>query len=357
MNDNQKKIFFTLVIIGIAIRIFALVFYYTETVLSPLGLKSLGDVYLNFYDIDSIFTGEWIWSQDDLAYPPLSIYFLLILRFLSFNNLYIFFFYCFLIEIFAVVLFYFVLKKFKISQYRLVIGVLLVNPFYYMSFVFRGILSGYHITDSLFCIFLLFALYFHSRKNKSLFYLFSAIAISVKWYTLPFLFLVFIKYIREKNWKEMKIFILYSGIPIFIFLISPIFYLPNYLNLYFDWLSGHSYTASIPPYLKIIPFLLLLVIGTYKIKDFDLLDITILSFLMMVSVQWWSRFYVRYLAPLIYFGHIFTHEEIYSFELNIFDQKRRLTLNNHSLTYIISIIGVIFSILIAIYEYSYFGLI
>lgn len=357
MNKNHKILFVVLFLLGLIIRIFALLFYYFQSFSVPLGLESFGDVYLNYYDVDSIFTGEWIWSRDELAYPPLSIYFLLILRFSSFNNLFLFFFYSFLIEIFAVSLFYFVLKKFEITHYKLIFGLLLINPLYYISFVFRGIKSGYHITDSIFCIFLLLALYFYPKKNKSLFYFFSAIAISVKWYTLPFLLLVVIKYIREKDWEEMKRFLFYSGIPIFVFLITPVFYLPNYLNLYFDWLSGHSFTATIPIYVKIIPFLLLFIIGVYKVKEFDLLDITVLAFLMMVSIQWWSRLYVRYLAPLIYFGHIFTHEEIYSFNLNIFDKRRRITLNNHSLTYLVSIIGSIFSILIALFEYSYFGLI
>ncbi|TFF96082.1 MAG: hypothetical protein EU547_06810 [Promethearchaeota archaeon] len=356
MNKNHKLFFIILVVLGILIRIFALIFYYTKSLTSPLGLESFGDVSLNFYDLNSIFTGEWIWSQDELAYPPLSIYFLLLFRILSFNNLYIFFFYCFLVEILTAGVFYFVLKRFKITQYKLVFGFLLINPLYYTSFVFRGIKSGYHVTDSLFCIFLLLALYSYPKESKKQFYFFSAVALSAKWYTLPILILFFIKYLREKNWNEMKNFIIFSGIPVFIFLISPVLYLPNYLDLYFSWLSGHSFTAMIPIYFKIIPFFLILLIASYKIKEYDLLDLTFLSFLMMVSVLWWSRLYVRYLAPLIYFGHIFVHEDIYTFNIEISEKSMKFSLNNHSVTYIVSIIGLIFSILITIFEYSYFGL-
>jgi hypothetical protein len=357
MNKRQRLLFITLLVIGISIRVFAFIFYYIRSISSPINLNSLGDVYLNFNDVESVFTGEWIWSSEDLAYPPLSIYLLVILRVLAINNLYIFFFYCFLIEILVVTLFYFILKEFEIPHYKLIFGSLLINPFYYASFVFRGIISGYHVTDSLFCVFLIAALYFYPRKNKSFFYFFMAVSISVKWYTLPFFLLVFIKYIRETNWKELKQFIIYAGIPIFIFLVSPILYLPNYLDLYFDWLSGHELTANIPIYFKIIPFLILLLIGTYMTKRFDLLDITAFSFFIMVSIFWWSRLYVRYLAPLIYFGHLFIHEEIFSYNLKLFHKERKLVINNHHLTFIFSFVGVISLIFIALYEYSYFGLI
>ncbi|MBD3212128.1 MAG: hypothetical protein GF311_05905 [Candidatus Lokiarchaeota archaeon] len=356
-NRNQRITFIILFAIGILIRILALAFYYWQSFSRPIGLDSFGDVYLNFYDIDSIFSGEWIWSQDDLAYPPLSIYILVLLRLISFNNLYIFFFYSFLIEILIIGIFYLVLKRFNVSHYRIIFGFFLVNPFYFMSFVFRGIKSGYHLTDSFFCIFLLLAIYFYPNQKKSLFYLFSGLAVSAKWYTLPFLLLVFIKFFREKDWEEMKHYIFYTGIPIFTFLISPVFYLPNYLDLYTDWLSGHAYTAAIPLYYKIIPFLILLAIGCYKAKDFDLLDLTAYSILVMVSILWWSRLYVRYLAPLIYFGHISKPKEIYTFEIKISEQVWELKVDNHVITYLSSCIAVFFLIIIAIYEYSYFGLI
>jgi hypothetical protein len=356
-NRNQRIIFLFLIIIGILIRTWALFFYYWKSVSSPIGLESFGDVYQNFYDIDSVFTGEWIWSSIDLAYPPLSIYFLVLLRLASFNNLYIFFFYSFIIEILITGIFYIVLKRFRVSKYQIIFGFFLINPFYFMSFTFRGILSGYHLTDNFFCIFLLLALYFYPKKNKTLFYIFSGLAVSAKWYTLPFLIIVFIKYVREKDWKEMKQFIIYTGVPIFIFLISPFLYLPNYLNLYIDWLSGHAYSATIPFHFRIIPFVILIFIGFYKARDFDLLDITAYSIVIMVSILWWSRLYVRYLAPLIYFGHIFGPKEIYSFQIRISDKVWELKINNHVLTYISSCIAVIFLVIIAFYEYSFFGLI
>ncbi|TFF96526.1 MAG: hypothetical protein EU547_06335 [Promethearchaeota archaeon] len=356
MKNKQKICFYILIFIGIASRVFSLLYYYFLSDVSPLGIYSFGDVHLNFYDVDSILTGEWIWNDMELAYPPLSIYFLLILRFLSFNNLYVFFFYSFLVEIIASFLFYFVLKKFRIPNYQIIFGFFLLNPFYYFSYVFRGIQSGYRITDSFFNIFLLLALYYYNKENKSLFYIFSALSSCVKWYTLPLLFFIFLKHLLEKDWNQMKKFIIYSGVPIFIFLLSPIFYLPNYLDLYLSWLSGHSITSSIPFYVKIIPFVILLIIFTFKIKKFDFIDLIFISIILMVTIIWWSRFYIRYLAPLIYYGHINTNESLFSFKMEVSDKQWNFSLNKHSLTFIISILAAGFVILIAILDYAYWGL-
>jgi len=356
MNKNKKIFFYILVFIGTASRIIALLYYNWQSFVSPLGIYSFGDVHLNFFDVNSILSGEWIWSDTELAYPPLSIYFLLILRFFSFNNLYVFFFYSFLIEIITTYLFYLVLKKFKIPNYQIIVGFFLLNPFYYFSYVFRGIQSGYRITDSFFNIFLLLTLYYYNKKDQRFFYIFSALSSCVKWYTVPIMFFIFLKHILEKDWKEMKKFIIYFGIPIFIFLISPIFYLPNYLDLYLSWLSGHSVTSAVPIYIKILPFLLLLIIFTYKIKKFDFIDLLFISIILMVTIIWWSRFYIRYLAPLIFYGHINTNESILSFEMKVSDKKWNISLNKHSLTFIFSIFAAGFVILVAIFDYAYWGL-
>ncbi|MBD3195008.1 MAG: hypothetical protein GF317_08145 [Candidatus Lokiarchaeota archaeon] len=366
MNNNKEKrlgwsllrknIYLVLILLGISIRIISFFLYYYRSINSSFGLYSLGDVHLNFFDLNSIFTGEWIWNQSELAYPPLSIYFLFTLRILAFNNIYLFYFYSFILEIIVVGLFYVVLKKFSISNYKLIFGLVLVNPFYLACYVFRVYLSGLRITDSLFCLFLLLSLYFYAKDKKQYFYLFSGLAMCAKWYTLPALVLFIVKYLLEKDWKEIELILVYIGIPIIVFLVSPVFYLPNYLDLYFSWLSGHGTTSFIPIYYKLIPISLVTLIILIKIKSLSDIDIIFLSFIIMVSLMWWSRFYLRYLAPLIYFGHLNKQGKVYFYNFELKGSKINLKMNNHVLTFIASIFAAIFVIIIAYVELAAYGL-
>jgi hypothetical protein len=256
-----------------------------------------------------VFTGEWSWNQDDLAYPPISVFFLVFLRVSAFNNLYVFFFYGFLLELLTISLFYPVLKKFKVKHSKAIMGLLFVNPFYFFSYVARFFISGIRITDSFFCLFLLLALYFYPKEDKKLFYFFLGMSMSAKLYTLPAIPLFIIKYWREKRWGELKKMLLYTGIPIVLFLITPVFYLPNYLDLYVSWgIKGNPLTKIVPIYFKIIPFLVLFFIVAYKIKEADKMTISFISIVLTTSYLLWTRFYVRYFAPLLFYAHLFYYK-------------------------------------------------
>jgi len=356
---TKKKIFsylksnyIFLIALGIALRVFTLIFIYFEVAYTHFSRGAMGDVQLNFYDIESIFTGEWKWNQDDLAYPPITIYFLLFLRISAFNNIYVFFFYSFILEVATISLFYPVLKKFKVDYPKVVFGLLLINPFYYFSYVSRVFISGIRITDSFFLIFLILSLYFYPKKDKRYFYFFLGLSMCAKWYTLPAFPLFIIKYWREKQWDELKKMLLFMGIPIIIFLISPVLYLPNYLNLYINWIiTGNPLTQIIPFYLKVIPTIILFCIIFYKIKDVDKMTLIFLSLVLTVSYILWTRFYVRYFAPLLLYGSLYYYKN----SRQIQNERENLAIKSHCDIFLISIALGAASALISYLELLFWG--
>ncbi|TFG22040.1 MAG: hypothetical protein EU532_14690 [Promethearchaeota archaeon] len=344
-----------LIFLGIFIRIFMLIFYYYVNSNPSIPWGGWGDVDSNYYDIDTIFTGEWIWNQGDLPYPPLSIYFLLSLRILSFGIFELYVFYAFLLEFCVAISFYFVLKRFSIPKRNFIFGIFLLNPFYFLSYVFSASNCGYHITDSFFLLFLMISLYFCPKENKSLFYLFLGLAMCAKWYTLPAAPYFIIKYFLEKEWSELKKIFLFIGIPIIIFLVSPIFYLPNYLDLYFNWLSitDSSYENMFLFYLKLIPFFTVFILYlVLRLKDADRIEITFVSIILMNLVMLWFNLFVRYLTPLILYGHLKTNNKIIRINLNLKVIRIKFNIGNHLLTFILSILGCIAAILIIIFIFQ-----
>jgi hypothetical protein len=346
---NYQKIGILLIIIGIAIRIFMLIYYYIIH-LDP-GV-SWGDIMINYHTTDSMFTGEWIWDIKELEYPPLTLYLLVFFKFISFDIFELFVFYAFFLELLISLSFYFVLKRFKIDNIKFVLGIFLVNPFLFLNNVFSPITCGYHITDSFFYLFLILSLYYYPKENKTLFYLFSGFTMSTKWFTLPAAAYFFIKFLYEKDWKELKNLVIYLGIPLIIFLISPILYLPNYLDLYIGWLSSAEPSAIYNPplYVKIILFAAVFFIYLIiRIKKADLLEMTFFSIIVMFSIMFWRRTYIRYLTPLILYGHLKTNNRIFSIDVDMKLTRIHFNVGNHLLTYFLSVLGCIVSIAIILF--------
>lgn len=346
---NYKQIGILFIILGISIRIFMLIYYYIVHV-DPM--VAWGDIMVNYHTTDSMFTGEWIWDITELEYPPLTLYLLVFFKFISFNIFELFVFYAFLLELLVSLSFYFILKKFEIKNIKFVLGLFLINPFIFLNNVFSPLNCGYHITDSFFYIFLILSLYYYPKEDKSLFFLFSGLTMSTKWFTLPAAAYFFIKFLYEKDWKEMKKFLIYIGIPLVIFLISPILYLPNYLDLYIGWLSSSEPTVLYNPpiYIKIILFAaIFLVYLIFRIRKADLLELTFFSIIVMFSIMFWRRTYIRYLTPLILYGHLKTNNNIFTIDINLKFTRVYFKVGNHLLTYALSILGCIGSILIILF--------
>ncbi|KKK55231.1 hypothetical protein LCGC14_3076650, partial [marine sediment metagenome] len=173
-----------------------------------------------------------------------------------------------------------------------------------------------------------------------------------KWFTLPAAPFFFIKFLFAKDWKEMKKFIIFLGLPIIVFLISPILYLPNYLDLYTGWLSGSTISTfeEVPLFVKLglfsAVFLGYLII---RLRKADLLEITFASIIVMFSIMFWKRTYVRYLTPLVLFGHLKTNENIFRIDLDFKIVHAKFKVGNNLFTYGFSILGCIAAIAVIIF--------
>ena len=330
---NKKALIF--ILFGIGIRFVMLIYYYYTHLINP-G-RSWGDIGINF--------------RGTYYYPPLTMILMDFFRSLSFGSVEIFAFWGFLLDLLTMMLFYFVLKGFKIKNIDYVFGLFLINPFLFLNNSFSLENCGYHITDAFFFFFLFMALIFYIRKekwSKYLFYGFLAMSFAAKLYTLPIIGFFFLKFLIEKNWKEMKIF-LFSIIPIItIFLILPVFYWENYLTLYTFWVQRGE--AVLPLYVRIIPFAL--ISGFYiffRLRKADLLEITFVSIFAMAIFMFFSNPYIRYFQALLLFG-ILTPREFFTFKLNLGFVKRDIIVDNNLSVFYFSfvLVGVSYFIILFI---------
>lgn len=312
--------------IGIASRIFMLLFYYYTHSIDPQ--KSWGD-------IGNYFKGN-------LTSPPLTIILLEIFRFLSFGKIEIFIFWGFLWDLITCLIIYFVLKNFQIKNKNYVFGLFLINPFYFLTNSFSLENCGYHITDAFFLFFLLMAFMYYPKKEnyaKYLFYIFLGLSMCTKYYTLPALGFFFIKYIYEKNWGELKIFLICMIPLLTIFLLLPLIYFKWFYQVIFNWSSF----GSVPLYLRLIPISSIFLIYTLlRLKNADSFEISNVSIIAAASFMIFSFPYLRWFQTIIFYG-ILKEKEFFTFNLNLGFVRKEITVDNHLLTYILSIFGVFFA--------------
>ncbi len=319
---------------GIGIRLFMLAFYYYTHIIDPS--KSWGDVAINF--------------RGSYYYPPFTMSLLGFFRVISFGIVEIFAFWAFLLEIIAVVLFYFVLKSFKMSNLMYVYGLFLINPFFFLNNVFSLENCGYHITDSFFFIFFFIALFFYPREEKwsrYLFYIFLAFSAVQKFYTLPIIGFFFLKFLIEKDWEEMKKFLICIVPIVFVFLISPIFFIDNYFSVYILW--NELGEDVLPLYIRLIIIAIIsLSYIFFRLKKAGIIEITFFSILIMVIFLFFSKPFIRYFQPLLIYG-ILTPYVFFTFTLNLGFIKRKIIFDNHLLVFYSSFILVGIAYLIIIF--------
>ncbi|MFW9785044.1 MAG: hypothetical protein ACFFFB_22375, partial [Candidatus Heimdallarchaeota archaeon] len=175
-----------------------------------------------------------------------------------------------------------------------------------------------------------------------------------KWFTLPAALYFFFKFLLNKDWKQIKNLLIYLGVPILVLLVSPLLYLPNYIDLYISWISS-SKTAlpyQPPEYVKLIIFGgIFLIYLILRLRKADLLEITFFSVIVMFSIMFWRRPYVRYLTPLVLYGHLKTNENIMTIDLNLKITRVHFRIGNHLFTYILSGLGCIVAIAIIIFVF------
>ncbi|MFX0041289.1 MAG: hypothetical protein ACFE8L_00115 [Candidatus Hodarchaeota archaeon] len=328
--DHKALIF---IIAGILARILMLFYYYYSHIKFPS--RTWGDVELNF--------------NQSIYYPPLGTAMLDLFRFISFGFIEVFAFWAFLWDLGTTLMFYFVLKNFHIKNIFYAFGLFLVNPFYFLHNSFSLENCGYHITDAFFFFFLFMALIFYPRKEnyaRYLFYIFLGISMCVKYYTLPALGFFFLKYLFEKDWKELKRFMLCLVPILTVFLIVPILFIEPYLS---DLLEWYSIGGGTPLYLRIIPIgLIALLFIIFRLRKSDGFEIVIISIIAMASFMVFSYRYLRWFQSIIFYG-ILVERDFFKFDLNLGIVKRTINVNNHILTFYLSFIGVFLSYLFILY--------
>lgn len=327
--------------IGIIIRIFMLFYYYyTHTI--DTG-KSWGDVGYNYDNYTSP------------IYPPLTIMILIFFRSLSFGFIEVFAFWAFFWDLITTLMFYFVIKGFNIPKKNFAFGLFLINPFFFLNNSFSFQNCGYHITDAIFFFFLFMALIFYSRtdnKGRMLFYIFLSLSIAAKIYTFPVLGFFFLKFIVYKDWKELKMFLISNILVLGVFLLLPIFFGENFLLTYLFW-NARGETV-VPLFIRLIPVSIIVILFLlFRLKKADLFEIIIVSIVVTASIMFFSNPFVRYFQPLLFYG-ILKHKEFFSFKLNLGIIKGKITVDNHIITFVLSIFAVALAYLMIILVFDPF---
>lgn len=336
---THKSLIF--IFIGIVIRIFML-FYYYYTHAIDAG-KSWGDVGYNYNNYTSP------------IYPPLTVMFMYIFQFLSFGSIEIFAFWAFLLDLLTALMFYFVIKGFNIPKRNYAFGLFLINPFFFLNNSFSWVTCGYHITDAIFFFFLFMSFIYYTKKDnrsKWLFNIFLSLSISAKIYTLPVLGFFFLKFIIEKDWKELKVFLISNIIVLGGFFILPIFFGQNIIITYLIWNSRGE--ALLPLYIRILPALIITILYIiFRLKKADLFEVVILSIVVTASFMFFSNPFIRYFQPLLFYG-ILKVKDFFSFKINLgFLIKGRISVDNHIITFVLSILAVFLAFLLIVFDFFY----
>ncbi len=160
----------------------------------------------------------------------------------------------------------------------------------------------------------------------------------IKYYSLPAVGYFIIKYLYERNWKELKIFLI-GIIPILIvFFIIPLIMFDWFYNSLFNW---YSVGPQIPLYLRIIPAAtIFLLFVLFRLNKSDHIELSILSIITLASFMIFGYPYLRWFQAAIFYG-VLKEREFFVINLNFKSFKREIKVNNHILTFIFSIFAVI----------------
>ncbi|TFG01887.1 MAG: hypothetical protein EU540_02665 [Promethearchaeota archaeon] len=338
-KKNREKTFaikgLIFIFLGITARVFILFFYYYIHMLNPY--ISWGDVYRNYH------------YESTEHYPLVSQIFIEIFVFLSFGRFGVFVFWAFFWELVTSLMFYFVIKSFNIKNKGYTFGFFLINPLLFFINIFSLEGCGYHITESFFLFFLFLALIYYPRKERYaryLFYIFLGLSMCIKYYTIPAIGFLFIKFLYEKNWKELKIMAILI-VPLLIVLIFlPLFYLPYHYIALVIWNYRGSY---VPRFIRALPFLCIFILFIlFRLEKSDIFEILVISMVAFGTYLFFSWPFLRWFQSIIFYG-ILKEREFFRFKLNLGFIKREKIVNNHLLTFCLSFIGVFYSILIIIF--------
>jgi len=311
-----------LISIGFIIRILMLIYYYYIHAIDP-G-RGWGDI------------GNYFTSN--VSNPPLSIFFLEIMRFLSFGILEIFVFWGFFWDLVSCIIFYFVLKSFDIKKRDYIFGLFLLNPFFFLTNSFSIDNCGYHMTDAFFLCFLFLALVFFPKdtlRSRYISYIFLGFSMCAKYYSFPACGLFLIKYVYNRDWRELKIFLITIVPLVLVFLVIPFFYWKPFTRVVLRY-PNEQYGSIYPLYIKVIPTVIIfLFFCFYRLKASNYFEIIILSIIITGTFIFFSYPYLRWFQILVIYG-ILKEKEFYEYSLNFWKFKMKGAINNQSITFVLS---------------------
>jgi hypothetical protein len=137
-----------------------------------------------------------------------------------------------------------------------------------------------------------------------------------------------------------------------VFLILPIFFGENFILTYLFWNArGETF---IPLFIRLIPVsIIVLLFLIFRLRKADLFEIIIVSIVVTASIMFFSNPFVRYFQPLIFYG-ILKHKEFTSFKINLGFIKGKLTIDNHIITFVFSILAVLLAYIVIILVFDPF---
>lgn len=185
-------------------------------------------------------------------------------------------------------------------------------------------------------------------RSKYLFYIFFALSICIKYYTFPAIGFFYIKYLWEKNWKEIKLISTIVVPIVLIFLITPVFYLDWYSKQLLEW---DSFGSSLPLYIRILPLtIIFLLYGVFRLKKADPFEILIVSIIAMGTYLIFTFLFLRWFQVIIIYG-ILKEKNFKTISLNLKLIRWKINVNNHLLTFYLSFLGVLASYILYIVVY------
>jgi hypothetical protein len=170
----------------------------------------------------------------------------------------------------------------------------------------------------------------------------------VKYYTIPALGFFFLKFLYERDWKEMKIFLICIIPLLLIFLVFPLVFLESYRNALFNYPN----VGGIPLIIRIIPISIVFIVYTiFRLKNAENYEIIIVSTIVTACFLIFSYTYIRWFQFIIFYG-ILTQREFSRKSLNIGFIKKEIKIDNHVLTFFLSFIGVGIAFLLILFRIS-----
>lgn len=169
---------------------------------------------------------------------------------------------------------------------------------------------------------------------------------SIKYYTIPAIGFLFIKFLYEKNWEELKIMAILIVPFVIVLIVLPLFYLPYHYLALVVWNYKGSY---VPRFIRALPFICIFILFIlFRLEKSDIFEILIISMVAFGTYLFFSWPFLRWFQSIIFYG-ILKEREYFRFKLNLGFIKREVIVNNHLLTFYLSFIGVFYSILINIF--------